>query len=66
MARSTDMDSAPVLIVPVRQLSYLDGQVRLFRICKPTVWILSIKICKNAATTDSNGSVDENQPVITN
>ena len=65
MARSTDMDSASSQFFIVQSDStYLDGQYACFGYVTDGMDIVD-KICKNAVTTDSNGSVDaENQPVI--
>lgn len=65
MARSTDMDSASSQFFIVQSDStYLDGQYACFGYVTDGMDIVD-KICKNAVTTDSNGSVSaENQPVI--
>lgn len=65
MARSTDMNSASSQFFIVQSDStYLDGQYACFGYVTDGMDIVD-KICKNAVTTDSNGSVDaENQPVI--
>ena len=65
MARSTDMDSASSQFFIVQSDStYLDGQYACFGYVTDGMDIVD-EICKNAVTTDSNGSVDaENQPVI--
>ena len=65
MARSTDMDSASSQFFIVQSDStYLDGQYACFGYVTDGMDIVD-EICKNAVTTDSNGSVSaENQPVI--
>lgn len=65
MARSTDMDSASSQFFIVQSDStYLDGQYACFGYVTDGMNIVD-EICKNAVTTDSNGSVSaENQPVI--
>ena len=65
MARSTDMDSASSQFFIVQSDStYLDGQYACFGYVTDGMDIVD-KICKNAVTTDSNGSLSaENQPVI--
>ena len=65
MARSTDMDSASSQFFIVQSDStYLDGQYACFGFVTDGMDIVD-EICKNAVTTDSNGSVSaENQPVI--
>lgn len=65
MARSTDMDSASSQFFIVQSDStYLDGQYACFGYVTDGMDIVD-GICKNAVTTDSNGSVSaENQPVI--
>lgn len=65
MARSTDMDSASSQFFIVQlDSTYLDGQYACFGYVTDGMDIVD-KICKNAVTTDSNGSVSaENQPVI--
>lgn len=65
MARSTDMDSASSQFFIVQSDStYLDGQYARFGYVTDGMDIVD-EICKNAVTTDSNGSVSaENQPVI--
>lgn len=65
MARSTDMDSASSQFFIVQSDStYLDGQYACFGYVTDGMDIVD-EICKNAVTTDSNGSVSaENQPII--
>lgn len=65
MARSSDMDSASSQFFIVQSDStYLDGQYACFGYVTDGMDIVD-EICKNAVTTDSNGSVSaENQPVI--
>lgn len=65
MARSTDMGSASSQFFIVQSDStYLDGQYACFGYVTDGMDIVD-EICKNAVTTDSNGSVSaENQPVI--
>ena len=65
MARANDYDSASSQFFIVQSDStYLDGQYACFGYVTDGMDIVD-KICKNAVTTDSNGSVDkENQPVI--
>lgn len=65
MARSTDTDSASSQFFIVQSDStYLDGQYACFGYVTDGMDIVD-EICKNAVTTDSNGSVSaENQPVI--
>ena len=65
MARSTDMDSASSQFFIVQSDgTYLDGQYACFGYVTDGMDIVD-EICKNAVTTDSNGSVSaENQPVI--
>lgn len=65
MARSADMDSASSQFFIVQSDStYLDGQYACFGYVTDGMDIVD-GICKNAVTTDSNGSVSaENQPVI--
>lgn len=65
MARSTDMDSASSQFFIVQSDStYLDGQYACFGYVTDGMDIVD-EICKNAVTTDSNGSVSaENRPVI--
>lgn len=65
MARSSAYDSASSQFFIVQSDStYLDGQYACFGYVTDGMNIVD-EICKNAVTTDSNGSVDaENQPVI--
>lgn len=70
MARSSDKDSASSQFFIVHQTSTnnsqsLDGQYACFGYVQSGMEVID-KICANAKTTDSNGTVEKaNQPVIT-